>query len=135
MGKKGIEGGEQFPAALVLMEEVILDQPQLKLKGNQDVGPITYVAVLKINETGEIRNIYRAICEIPEKPNEIELETKQEMGNGRCDLGEIQEVNSADRIDQLNDLRFKIQSGKFNLSRAKSAKISENKIPGMRKEF
>ena len=48
------------------MEEAILDQCQLKRKENKDVGPITEVAVLEINETGKIRELYRAICEIPE---------------------------------------------------------------------
>ena len=58
---------------------------------------------------------------------------------GSCErvwaLEEIQEVNSADRIDQLNDLRFKMQSGKCNLPRPNSDEISENEMPGMRKEI
>ena len=48
---------------------------------------------------------------------------------------EIQEVNSADQIDQLNDLRFEMQSAKFNLSRSNSEEILGNGIPGMRKEI
>ena len=39
----------------------------------------------------------------------------------------IQEVNSAGQIDQLNALRFKMQSGKFNLSRSKSEKFRKMK--------
>ena len=44
-------------------------------------------------------------------------------------------MHSADQIDQLNALRFEMQSGKFNLSRSNSEKISENEIPGMRNEI
>ena len=51
------------------------------------------------------------------------------------DLEEIPEVNSAGQIDQLNDLRFKMQSGQYNLSRGKSEKILENEMPGMGGEF
>ena len=40
---------------MALMEELILDELLLKFKENQDVGPITEVAVLKENETDEIR--------------------------------------------------------------------------------
>ena len=47
-------------------------------------------------------------------------------------MGEIQEVNSAGQIDQLNALRFEMQSVKFNLSRANSEGILENEMPGMR---
>ena len=50
-------------------------------------------------------------------------------------MEEIQEANSANQVDQLNALRFEIQSGEFNLSRSKSGKISENEMPGMRKEI
>ena len=54
------------------MEELISDQCQLKFKANQDVGSITNVAVPKVIETDEIRELYRAIFEIPEnraRPN------------------------------------------------------------------
>ena len=51
------------------------------------------------------------------------------------DMGEIQEVNIAGQIDQLNALRFKMRSGKFNLSRTNSEQILENGTPGMRKEI
>ena len=47
----------------------------------------------------------------------------------------IQEVNIADRIDQLNSLRCKVQSAKFNLSRANIGGISENEMQVMRKEI
>ena len=55
-----------------LMGESILDQRRVKLKENQDTGSIDEVAVLKVVETNKIREIYRAICESPEKPSEIE---------------------------------------------------------------
>ena len=49
----------------------------MKLKGNQDVNLITEAAVLKISETNKIRDLYRAISEIPETAKEKELEEKQ----------------------------------------------------------
>ena len=42
-------------------------------------------------------------------------------------------MNSADQIDQLNALRFKIQSRKRNLSRVKREKIAEKETPTTRK--
>ena len=68
--KKGI--GEENPvlAAFALMEEVILDQRQVKLKANQDANSITEVAVLGINEAAKIRELYRALCEIPDNAKE-----------------------------------------------------------------
>ena len=42
---------------------------------------------------------------------------------GRC--GGIQEANNAGGIGKLNSLRFEMQSGKRNLSRAESEEISE----------
>ena len=48
---------------------------------------------------------------------------------------ENKEVNSADRIDQLNALRFKMQSGNKNSPREKSGEISENEMPRMGKEI
>ena len=68
-GKKG-NGEQQVLAALALLGEVILDLCQLKLKANQDVGLITESAVLEINETEEIRELYRTLCEIPETGKE-----------------------------------------------------------------
>ena len=48
---------------------------------------------------------------------------------------EIQEVNSADQIDQLEALRFKMKSRNFNLPSPTSEKISENETHGARKEI
>ena len=45
--------------------------------------------------------------------------------------GGVQEVNSADQIDQLNAVRFDMQSRKFSLSRSNGDEISENEMPGM----
>ena len=47
-------------------------------------------------------------------------------------MGGIPEVNSAEKIDQLEDLRFKMKSEKSNLSSSKSEKILENEMPGTR---
>ena len=97
-----------------------MGQCQLKCKENQDACAITEVAVLNVHGANEIRELYREICEVPENPCEIELQTNQSIGNGCKSVGGIQEANSADRIDQLNALRFEMQSGKRNLSRGES---------------
>ena len=49
----------QVLAALALMGALILDQCQLKFKENQDAGAITEVAVLKVNGSIKIRDLYR----------------------------------------------------------------------------
>ena len=95
---------------------MISDQCQVKLQGNQDVNLITEAAVLEISETNKIRELYRAISEIPETEKEKELKVKQEVAKEWEAMEEIQEVNSADQIDQLAALRFKMKSGNFNLS-------------------
>ena len=59
--------------ALALMGELISDQRQVKLKENKDADSITEAAVLKVSESSNIREICRAICEIPENQSEIEL--------------------------------------------------------------
>ena len=64
--KKGIGEENHVLASRALFEEVILDQRQVRLKENQDVNLITESAVLKISETNEIRELYRALIEIPE---------------------------------------------------------------------
>ena len=71
--KKGIVGEKQVLSARALMEAVISGHRQLKLKENKDTGSITVVGVLEIHETNVIRDLYRAICEIPDNPNGIEL--------------------------------------------------------------
>ena len=55
-----------FKTALALMGGIIAAQCQVKLQGNQDANSITEVAVLKVSETGEIRDLYIGIWEIPE---------------------------------------------------------------------
>ena len=69
MRKKGIEEENQFLAARPLLEEVISDQCQAELKGNQDVCLITDASVLGINESNKIRELCRALYEIPETAN------------------------------------------------------------------
>ena len=44
-------------------------------------------------------------------------------------------MDSLDQIAQLNSWRFKMQSGKNNLSRCGSEEISENEMPGMGKDI
>ena len=63
--KEGIGEGNQFLAALSHLGEAISDHRQVKLKENQDVDIITEAAVLKINESGKIRDLYRSLYEIP----------------------------------------------------------------------
>ena len=67
--KKGTGGTNQVLSAVALMEEAILDQRQVELMENRDANSITEVAVLEINESGEIRELCRALCGIPETAN------------------------------------------------------------------
>ena len=69
-------GGERHVlAGMALMGEVILDQRQLGFKENQVAGQITEVTVMGLYDKGAIREIYRAICEIPE--NQAKLNSKE----------------------------------------------------------
>ena len=70
MRKKGIEVENHVLSVMALMEEVILGQCRLRLTGNLDADSITEVAVLIINEAGKIRELYSALCEIPEPAKE-----------------------------------------------------------------
>ena len=133
MRKKGIGEAKQVLAALALFEEVISDHRQVELGGNQDVNLITDAAVLEIRETTKIRELYRALSEIPETAKAKELKVKQEVAKEWKEMEEIQEANSADQIYQLEALRFKMKSKYFNLSSSKSEKILENEMPGMRR--
>ena len=65
-----MEEEQRVLTELAFLAEVIFGQYQQKLKENQDVGRFTEVAVLKINETNKIRELCRAICEIPETEQE-----------------------------------------------------------------
>ena len=69
--KQNMDEDRKVLMALALMEEAILGHLQVKLKENRDAGSITEVAVLKVNETNKIRELYRGICEIPE--NRVKL--------------------------------------------------------------
>ena len=113
--------------ALALLGEVISDQRQKKLKGNQDVGRITEVTVLQINETGEIRELYRTLGEIPETEKEKEVHQRREV-EAECEaMGGIFEVNSADQVDQLEARRFKMKPKNSNLPSSKAEKFREMK--------
>ena len=69
------------------LEEVILDQRQQNSEENQDVGRITEVAVLEINETNRIRELYREFCEIPETEKEKDVSKRQEVGKEWTAMG------------------------------------------------
>ena len=118
-------------AALALIDDSIARYCRLILKGNQDANSITETAVLKVQETNKIRVIFiGGICEIPEKPGAVELRKQQEI-EGEWESSEgNKEANSADRIDQLNALRFRMQSGNKNPKR-KCGKIPEIEMSGM----
>ena len=115
--------------------ELIFGQCQLKFKTNKDAVSITEVALLKVDETNKIRELYRAICEIPENRLKSNWKWSEELKTNGGMWGGIQEVNSADQIDQLNALRLKMQLWKRHLSLGESGGISESEIPGMRKEI
>ena len=69
MRENGIGWGNQVLSALALMEEVIPGHCQFRLKGDKDAGPITEVEVLKINESGKIREIFWALFRNSGKSN------------------------------------------------------------------
>ena len=106
---------------------MIPDQCQLELKENQDFNLITDAAVLKINETGKIRELCRALSEIPATATEKELKAKQEVANEWKAIEEIQVVNIDGQIDQLEALRFKMKLGNFNLPSPKVRKFRKSK--------
>ena len=64
--KNGAGEEKEVLSAMARMEEFISDHRLLKFKGNQDVDSITEVAALKVGGANEIRELYRAIGEIPE---------------------------------------------------------------------
>ena len=116
------------------MEDIIADQCQVKPKENQDGGSVTEVAVLKVNEANEIRDLYRGVAKF-RKTERNRTGKKEEVENEWGALGEIQERNSAGRIDQLNALRFEMQSEKHNMSRGESEGIWEIKCRVRERKF
>ena len=102
------------------------------MKENQDMDLITESAVLKINESSEIRELYRALCEIQETAKG-RFGRKSRSSDWAESNGGIQEVNSDGRIDQLEALRFN-GTEKVQFIEFKSGRISENEMPGTRKE-
>ena len=79
------------------------------------MGRIAEVAVFKNNETGEIRELYRAIGGIPETEKERNANKRQEVEEEWESMGGISEVNSANQTDQLEALRFNMKSKNANL--------------------
>ena len=55
--------------------------------------------MLEVQETNKIREFARAICEIPEKPSEIELRKKRSIGIEWESLEERQRVARAKLIN------------------------------------
>ena len=132
VGNKGWGEEQRVLTALCLLEEVILDQCQKNLKWDPDVIRITEVAVSGINEATKIRELYRALCEIPETEKEKDANKMEEVEKEWEAMGGISEVNSADQIDQLEALRYKMKSKNYNLPSSKSVEISGNEMPRTR---
>ena len=98
---------------------------------NENAKLIAEEAVLKMNETNKIRELYRIMNEMPETKKGKELRIKQEVEK---EWNEWNIVLSADEVGPLVGLRFKFGETK-NLSRAASELIPESEMPGMRKEI
>ena len=94
-----------------VMGEVIANQCQLKLTENQEANLIAERAIAKVQEANKMSELFRVICEIPEKPSGNPLRYKREIENEWKFLVESKEVSSAGQIGQLSDLRFKTQMG------------------------
>ena len=86
-----MEANQVF-SAISPMEEVISDQCQVELGENQDVRPITKVAVLEINEANEIRNSGTLSGALRNSGNHErkELKLKQELVKERKAMGGMQ---------------------------------------------
>ena len=124
------EEEKKIRTALAFAEAVIAHQRHLKLKGNQEENLIMK-SILKSQEANKIRELYRVICEFPEKPSEIELRKKHAIGTEWEFLAESKKVNISDHIDQLSAWRFMTQMKSKNLSRERIGEISENEMPGI----
>ena len=79
--------------------------------GNQEFDIIAEQTISKTHGANKIRELYRGIFEIPGKSGEIDLRQKKEIETEWEFLEERKEVNSADKIDQLNALRYKTKMG------------------------
>ena len=109
--KKGEEEEEkQVLAALALFGEIIADQCQQKLKGNQDVNRIAEMETLKINETAKINELYREISEIPETEKEKNVNERKKVEEECEAMGGIGDVQRANQTDQLEAFGFKMKS-------------------------
>ena len=126
---------QQILTALALLGGVILGQCQQKLEGNRDVCRITEVAVLKINEASKIRELYRAIGEIPETEKERNAGKRQEVEEEWNAMWGISEVRSANQTHQLEAMRFEMKSKNPNLPSSKIEEVLENEMQRARKEI
>ena len=78
--RKESEMKKRFLPSMALFEEAILGHPQVQLGGgNKDFNLLTEAAVMQISETNKIRELRRAMGEIPETAKEKELKAKKEV--------------------------------------------------------
>jgi len=66
-------------ASLALMEEMIANQCMVKRRNNENAKLIAEEAVLKMNETNKIRELYRIMNEIPESQKEKNCELSKKL--------------------------------------------------------
>ena len=78
--KKGIEVGDKVLTTQDFMEALIRGHRQLKLKGYQDVNTITGMAVLEINGSSKIQELYMVVDGFRGSERK-ELELGREFGN------------------------------------------------------
>ena len=114
-----------------LFGEVIPDQCQLELKGNQEANLVTESSASGINESGKSRPLSGAfrISGNREWGIKANMEVAKEW-----EASVIQEANSDGRIGRSGALRFKMKS-KSPICRVRKVGISENEMHRMRKEI
>ena len=118
--RKKEEEEKHVLAALALFGEIIADRCQQTLKENQAANRVTDLATLKINEKNKIKELYRAISEIPATEKEKNVRKSQKVEEEWKAMEEISEAQSANRTDQLEALRSKMKSGNHNLPNGES---------------
>ena len=90
-----------------------------EFEGKSRRGPNYWSRSFEINEANKIRELCRALCKIPENEKEKDANKRKEVGKEWQVMGEISEVNSADKIGQLEALRFEMKSGNYKLPNSK----------------
>ena len=85
---------------MALFVDIILGQCQPKLKENQDVDRIAELSTSGIDEMNKIKELYRAISEIPETEKEKNVRERQKVEEEWKAMGEISEVQSANQTGQ-----------------------------------